>query len=122
MRQSTQHRQSSVAEMRSPFLVLSSPDFSGCHYSCLFMSLLSALFSSLSVHLSPSLWPLCASPSSSPAPHSLPIHLLLTSSTYCSTLPSSFSHLWILYNSSSPSNLLAPSSAEFLFSHSFLCS
>lgn len=69
-----QHRHSSVAEMQSPFLVLISPDFSVCHYSCLFMPLLSPLFSSLSVHLSLPLPPLTLCLSVLP----------LTSSTFCS--------------------------------------
>lgn len=100
-----QRRHSSVAEMQSLFLVLISPDFSVCHYSCLFMPLLSPLFSSLSVHLSLPLPPLTLCLSVLP----------LTSSTFCSTLPSSLSHLLILYSSTSPSNLLASSSAEFPF-------
>lgn len=101
-----QHRKLSVAEVQSPFLVLISPDFSVRHYGCLFLSLLSPLFSSLSVHHLPLPLPpltLCSS------------ILLLTSSTFCSTYPSSFSHLLILCNSTSPSNLLAPSSAQFSF-------
>ena len=66
---------------------------------------ISLLLSGLPVHLSLPLPPLtlCLS------------ILLLTFSTFCSTLPSSLFHLLILYSSTWPSNLLASSSAEFPF-------